>query len=120
MSPPFSVARYVCPGCGCPTAPGRGPLIRFMRRICSYVVPPMLFPVALCHAYSVRPEQSKPRVPAPRPIPYDGPPGPPPPHEYGTPICERAALTARSEERRVGKEGRLQRARERWGEDGRA
>ncbi len=35
----------------------------------------------------MKPEQSKPTVPAPDSMPVDGPVGLPPPQEYGTPIC---------------------------------
>src|SRR5271163_3850800 len=41
-------------------------------------------------AYRTRPEQSKPTVLAPESIPLLGPSSVPPPHEYGTPICEAA------------------------------
>ncbi|GAA2780702.1 hypothetical protein GCM10020219_060240 [Nonomuraea dietziae] len=51
---------------------------------------------ARAHAYCVSPEQSKPTVVAPRPIPKLGPFAPPPPHEYGTPRISSAAFSARS------------------------
>src|SRR5579884_1276558 len=38
--------------------------------------------------YRIRPEQSKPTVSDPEPMPRLGPAALPPPHEYGTPSCE--------------------------------
>src|SRR5690348_4002305 len=76
-----------------PSAPGRGPPIDDEFAACGPVDPPMSMCLPCHHAYSDRPEQSIPYVPAPRPMPYDGPPGPPPPHEYGRPIWLRAAWT---------------------------
>src|ERR1700761_9810485 len=42
--------------------------------------------------YRIRPEQSKPVMLAPSPTPLLGPSSEPPPHEYGTPICDPARL----------------------------
>src|ERR1700739_1950226 len=42
------------------------------------------------NAYRISPEQSKPTVPAPSSMPRLGPAAVPPPHEYGTPICDMA------------------------------
>src|SRR6516165_2761597 len=47
-------------------------------------------------AYRIRPEQSNPTVLAPSPMPLLGPSSVPPPHEYGTPICDPARLIAYS------------------------
>src|SRR5262249_27049319 len=38
--------------------------------------------------YRINPEQSNPTVPAPSSMPRLGPAAVPPPHEYGTPICD--------------------------------
>src|ERR1700757_259919 len=42
--------------------------------------------------YRISPEQSKPLMLAPSPTPLLGPSSEPPPHEYGTPICDPPRL----------------------------
>src|ERR1700757_772023 len=49
------------------------------------------------NAYRISPEQSNPTVPAPSSIPWLGPAAVPPPHEYGTPICDIARRITYSE-----------------------